>query len=329
MKNKTLEDRILYWQAKKPGSKLFDTTSPLFAIINEADNTKGVSWLGVEVLNDFVDGLAYGLIGSLKGENSEESKKSIQLTKPVLDFLRDFRDRIVDSEITTNEKFIVNGAEILITKDEIIKQARRSDNRILRTRADVTETLKDFIAYKRDLYSPKTEITTNQTQQIQEPSNDQKQTLISKKIYETSDENIEYKTEIVFGKDLDNELQIFYKGSNGAVFTKTDLINYQKCFGTIVPPGIKLNFIIGAVQDFGYFTKKLEEKICKKNIDSYNNWISERFQFKGKDLTKELVATYKTGKQERTVSRMKTINKALDIIDTQEIPPIISFKTSL
>ena len=155
-------------------------------MVEYVDTRKGIACLGTQFLSDFVDGLAYGYLAHKKNENiveaenSEEAKKSMILTKPVLDFLNDFMDRLIDSEISAvNNKFTVNGSEIQITRDEIKKQARRSNERLLRTREDVRETIKDFIAYNRDLFgSPKQESLT-----IQEPaslSDEEKKTKTDK-----------------------------------------------------------------------------------------------------------------------------------------------------
>ncbi|MGD9555460.1 MAG: hypothetical protein AB7V25_00410 [Mangrovibacterium sp.] len=127
------------------------------------------------------------------------------------------------------------------------------------------------------------------------------------------------KSQTIFGKDLDNELQIFYTKINGKLFEKTDLSDYIDCFNVNIPVR-KLNFIKGATQDFGYFLSELEKLIPDESIKSFNQWSAERFLFKGSELGRKLVSSYKTGKTERTLTAKNEINAAINCLTPKETP---------
>ncbi|MCK3686160.1 hypothetical protein [Maribellus sp. YY47] len=132
-----------------------------------------------------------------------------------------------------------------------------------------------------------------------------------------------------FGYDIENELQIFFMSTNGTMFKKTTLPDYYFCFGTSdTPPELKLDFILGSVQDFGYFIAELEKIVSKENIKSFNTWISERLLFKGKKLTVELVEKYKSKRKERELTEAKKIDEVLKVLKNESSSPATSPKTS-
>ncbi len=139
------------------------------------------------------------------------------------------------------------------------------------------------------------------------------------------------KTIKIFGIDKDSEMQVFYEETNGVLFNKCNLSDYYDCFGQLEAPAVKLDFIFGQVQVFGFFIKKLEEIINTDVLNSYNQWIYERFSRNGKEIKREVIPSYKTRYKEREISEYQRnkIKKALERLHTPTKHPKNKLNTSI
>lgn len=166
MKNIILKERLDYWKKEYPNRKFLEPGSPLFLMINEADQTPGISWLKPEELIDFVDESVKTFMNlGLKGLRQAENESKPELLKPVIDLMKKHQNKIINSEISGDAEILIDGIRERITIDEINRHSLRM-NKIMRTRYDVAEVLKDLIYYKRNLYQlPDQEKTHSQAEQ--------------------------------------------------------------------------------------------------------------------------------------------------------------------
>lgn len=56
-------------------NKIFDSKSIFYRMVEYADDTKGISWLGTQILSDYVDGLAYGFLALVNSQNIEDGER--------------------------------------------------------------------------------------------------------------------------------------------------------------------------------------------------------------------------------------------------------------
>lgn len=121
-----------------------------------------------KLIVDFVAGLAL-LPFYLKTKDVQQGAELEQLMKPVLDLLiervksDDYRQNLIDHELSGDEFFSVNGVTVPLTKDALLKHIGRT-NSIPITTKDIAEIEKSLVEYKRHQFgnhdsdqSPRTE----------------------------------------------------------------------------------------------------------------------------------------------------------------------------
>lgn len=161
IQNTALKNQIDKWLSINPiYNKIFENYTSLIQI---ADCNSVYYQFTEKVLTEFIDGLIYsGLYLYYEKKDSEKARwykeEGNNILKPVFDTIlkhaksEDYQDFIINKQITGKDILEINNVKVPIDLEAIKLHSKRK-SKLLLTREHVEEIEKDFVNYKKELYS--------------------------------------------------------------------------------------------------------------------------------------------------------------------------------
>jgi hypothetical protein len=151
-----------FWEGKFPGFKTFFGSAGIKGLILSCEAVMQNNPSKEKLIPDFIYGLVLLRI-NLKFKDEEHNRVVDELLKPVTDLIikvvksADYRQHLINKEVTGDEILKINNVSIPITAKEILLHIGRTDALPL-TSKDIAVIQSDFVKYKENQFKRKGKI---------------------------------------------------------------------------------------------------------------------------------------------------------------------------